>query len=147
MIVERVISLCPEQFSLFIVDAFAEESNYIRNLIQDLYLFETANRTDGEGIFVIKLEQKIVGLLFLVRDSKPNHERYALLKHLYILPQARNKGYATVLVNFVIEYATHYYDSISLQSRLPFMNRILVNYGFKEVSDHTYAMPLITLNQ
>lgn len=147
VIVERVFTLCPELFSLFIVEAFSEGSTYIRELIQDINLFETKDKSDSEGIFIVKVEEQIVGLICLFRNKKqPNHQHSACLKHLYILPQARYQGYGTHLINVVLAYATKYYVSVSFQSRSPYSNNFLKKFDFEKVNDDTYTLQLVQLN-
>ena len=82
------------------------------------YLTETLENnelTDSEKVIVAYLNGEIVGFAALVNESvAESFNGTPYLDHLFVDDAHRNKGIATKLVNYIVDYAKEKYDTIYL---------------------------------
>ena len=78
-------------------------------------LIENNEFTDSEIVIVAYLRNKVVGFAALVNDSvAENFNESPFLDFLFVEEEYRNRGIATKLVNYIVDYAKEKYDTIYL---------------------------------
>ena len=78
-------------------------------------LIENNEFTDSEIVIVAYLGNKVVGFAALVNDSvAENFHESPFLDFLFVEKEYRNRGIATKLVNYIVDYAKEKYDTIYL---------------------------------
>ena len=78
-------------------------------------LIENNEFTDSEIVIVTYLRNKIVGFAALVNDSvAENFNESPFLDFLFVEEEYRNRGIATKVVNYIVDYAKEKYDTIYL---------------------------------
>ena len=78
-------------------------------------LIENNEFTDSEIVIVAYLRNKVVGFAALVNDSvAEDFNESPFLDFLFVEEEYRNRGIATKLVNYIVDYAKEKYDTIYL---------------------------------
>lgn len=78
-------------------------------------LIENNEFTDSEIVIVAYLSNKVVGFAALVNDSvAEDFNESPFLDFLFVEEEYRNRGIATKLVNYIVDYAKEKYDTIYL---------------------------------
>ena len=78
-------------------------------------LIENNEFTDSEIVIVAYLGNKVVGFAALVSDSvAEDFNESPFLDFLFVEEEYRNRGIATKLVNYIVDYAKEKYDTIYL---------------------------------
>lgn len=78
-------------------------------------LIENNDFTDSEIVIVAYLGNKVVGFAALLNDSvAENFNESPFLDFLFVEEEYRNRGIATKLVNYIVDYAKEKYDTIYL---------------------------------
>nr|WP_294943963.1 GNAT family N-acetyltransferase [uncultured Mucilaginibacter sp.] len=124
-------------FSL--IDDLAAESKqqgylFVQRAIDEWNSGENTFSGDGEQLFGLVAETKLVGIGGLNRDPYTHDLKVGRVRHLYIRDAYRRKGYATVLMNTIIDAGKHHFDTLRLFTDNPAASEFYTTLGFQKVN-------------
>jgi GNAT superfamily N-acetyltransferase len=95
------------------------------------------NRFDhsGEGLFLARTQQKIVGVCGLNRDPYVSQASVARLRHLYVRPANRRQGVGRLLVEHVVDFARPTFSKLRLRTDNPQAKEFYEKFGFLAVEE------------
>ena len=85
----------------------------------------------GEGIFQLTINGKLVGLVGLNRDPYWQDALIGRLRRLYIHPEYRNKGLGRKLVAFILDFAKAHFQLITLRTDQKVAAQFYLALGFQ----------------
>ena len=132
----QLIEFTDLNFSL--IDDLADESQrqghqFIQRTISDWNNGENTFSGDGEKLWGLVSETKLIGIGGLNRDPYTEDLNVGRVRHLYILSAHRRKGYATLLMNTIIDKGRHHFNSLRLFTDNPAASEFYGTLGFQKI--------------
>src|SRR5690606_36933947 len=100
---------------------------------------------EGEGLFVAKVDNQIVGIIGLNIDPYLNDETIGRVRHLYVLPQYRNIGVGTALLKTIIQLSYNKFRILTLFTENPYAEQLYLKIGFTQSNDYNKATHILEL--
>ncbi|HEY9000390.1 MAG TPA: GNAT family N-acetyltransferase [Mucilaginibacter sp.] len=97
-----------------------------------------ANKFDkpGEKLWGLVSGSELIGIGGLNRDPYTEDTNTGRVRHLYVLQAYRRKGYATLLMNVIINNARAYFTSLRLFTDNPTAAGFYEQLGFQNVNSY-----------
>lgn len=90
----------------------------------------------GEKLWGLVLDAKLVGIGGLNRAPYTDDTETGRVRHLYISKPHRRKGYATLLMNAIIDHARIHFTIIRLFTANPAAGKFYEALGFQKVNGY-----------
>ncbi len=96
------------------------------------------NRFDeqGEGLYIARLEGRLMGVCGLNRDPYTPDESIGRLRRLYVHPDHRRQGIGRQLVSQALSAAGEHFDVVQLRTLDPRSAAFFEVIGFSELEGH-----------
>lgn len=120
-----------------------EGYRFIKRLINE-YDNET-NRFDknGEVLFVIELDDQVIGIGGLNIDPYLNNDTVGRIRHIYIEPKHRRKKIGKQLVELLLDEAKKHFKGVRLYTENPLADQLYQMVGFEKVEGQNKASHII----
>ncbi|HEY95557.1 MAG TPA: GNAT family N-acetyltransferase [Dehalococcoidia bacterium] len=132
-----------DEYDISHIRNMAEQEGYnmLNRLVADYDSGENRFDKEGEKLIGYILECMVVALCGL--NIEPSYTEYGRIRRLYVLPEYRNRGIGTELVNHLITFAGKYYKGVVVNiGNLPVSN-FYESIGFKSVKNPSYTHLLL----
>lgn len=134
----RLITFSNQNF--FLVEALLPESkasgyDFIQRTIDDWNSGANQFSKPGEKLFGLTLAMELIGIGGLNCDPYIHDRNIGRVRHLYIKEAYRRKGYATLLMNKIINEAKNHYTVLRLFTDNPDASQFYINLGFKNINE------------
>lgn len=130
MIIERILTCNAKDLTAFLVASFSEGYRFMERFVEEFDSEENMFDKEGEGLFAAKIDNQIVGIISINVDPFLNKETIGRVRHLYVLPQFRNRGIASALLRTVVELGSKYFQMLTLYSDNFIPEKLYTQYGF-----------------
>lgn len=104
----------------------------------------------NERLYQIELEGEIVGIGGINNDPYSDDNKYGRIRHLYIHPEHRGKGFGKKIVLTIIAEFRHSYEKFTLRTKREEAAKFYEAIGFTRVHDsktNTHEMLIVNLAQ
>jgi GNAT superfamily N-acetyltransferase len=120
------------------INNLADESQregyeFLKRTISDWNNGHNTFSGDGEKLWGLLLETELIGIAGLNRDPYTDDLNIGRVRHLYILAAHRRKGYATLLMNTIIEKGRHHFNALRLFTDNPAAGEFYGRLGFQTI--------------
>jgi GNAT superfamily N-acetyltransferase len=135
----KLIEFSDLTFSL--IDGLTDESQqegykFIQRTIDDWNSGANNFSKPGEKLWGLMLETTLIGIGGLNRDPYSEYPNLGRVRHLYIRKAHRRKGYATLLMNTIINEARQHFDTLHLFTDNPAASDLYETLGFQKTNGH-----------
>ncbi len=125
--------------TFFLIDGLTEESRqegyaFIQRTINDWNSGANKFSRPGEKLWGLMLEGTLIGIGGLNYDPYSADPNLGRVRHLYIRKAHRRKGYATLLMNTIINEARQHFDTLRLFTDNPAAGALYETLGFQKMS-------------
>ena len=125
--------------TFFLVDGLTDESQqegyqFIQRTIADWNSGTNKFSKPGEKLWGLMLEATLIGIGGLNNDPYSEDPNLGRVRHLYIRKAHRRKGYATLLMNTIINEARQHFDTLRLFTDNPAASRLYETLGFQKLT-------------
>ncbi len=134
--------------NFFLVHGLLDESicegyGFIQKTIDDWN--SGANRFSGEGekLWGLVSGADLIGIGGLNRDPYIEESNVGRVRHLYIREIYRRKGYATLLMNMIIDQALQHFAILRLFTENPAAAEFYEAFGFQKIEGYKVSHGLI----
>ena len=123
--------------NFLLINDLLEESTregfqFIKRTIDDWNTRKNTFSADGEKLFGIVADMALIGIGGLNRDPYNGDPGTGRVRHLYISRVHRRKGYATLLMNTIIDKAREHYKKLRLFTDDPVASEFYYALGFQK---------------
>lgn len=76
------------------------------------------NRFDnqGEGVYGYLIDEELIAICGLNQDPYLDDKHVGRIRHLYVLPEHRNKGFGRQLIEYIIQESREHYKLLTLRT-------------------------------
>ena len=125
--------------TFFLIDGLTDESRqegyeFIQRTIDDWNSGANKFSKPGEKLWGLMLEATLIGIGGLNCDPYSEYPNLGRVRHLYIRKAHRRKGYATLLMNTIINEARHHFDTLRLFTNNPTASELYETLGFQKIN-------------
>jgi GNAT superfamily N-acetyltransferase len=133
----KLIELTDQNF--FLVHSLLNESkingyDFIQRMIDDWNTGENQFSKPGEKLWGLILAKDLIGLGGLNIDPYAEGSRIGRVRHLYIQETYRRKGYATLLMNAIINEGRQHFTALRLFTDNPAASEFYETLGFEKIN-------------
>ncbi len=118
-----------------------EGYNILNHLVIDYESGKNRFDKEGEKLSGFVLDNMIMASCGL--NIEPTDTEYGRIRRLYVLPEYRNRGIGTDLVNHLIAYARNHYKGIVVNIGTLPINRFYESKGFSSVNNPSFTHLLL----
>lgn len=132
--IRRVTSL-PRDVKSLIGISVAEGHDLVDRLVRDWDA--ESNRFDrpGEVLLEVRLDGRLVAIGGLNRDPYIDDPDVGRIRHVYVIPEARELGIGRTLVTALVDHARGGFTRVRLRTNRPEASQFYLRLGFEETSD------------
>ena len=116
--------------------ALAEGYLFVHRTIDEWNSGKQRFSAKGEGLWQVFLNDKLIGIGGLSRDPYINNDITGRVRHVYILPEFRNKGYGKQLLRHIIAEARGHFKALTLFTENPVAALLYQHLGFRPATEH-----------
>ncbi|HMG09908.1 MAG TPA: GNAT family N-acetyltransferase [Mucilaginibacter sp.] len=116
--------------------ADAEGFLFVQRTIDEWHSGKQRFSDKGEGLWQILVNGQLVGIGGLSRDPYLNDELAGRVRHVFILPEFRNKGYGKQLLRHIINTASRHFKVLTLFTENPAAALVYEHLSFRPVTEH-----------
>lgn len=113
LIINKILNL-PHDFNLLVEYSVQEKFRFLKRLRDD---FETGKNQFsglGEALFEARLNQQLIAICGLNRDSFSQENKIGRLRRFYVHPEYRQQGIGQAMLEVVEAYAQDYFKTLHL---------------------------------
>jgi GNAT superfamily N-acetyltransferase len=132
----QLIEFTDSNFSLIehlAVESQHEGYKFIQRTIGDWNNGTNKFSAECEKLYGLIEGTKLIGICGINRDPFTNDLDIGRVRHLYILRSHRRKGYATLLMNTIIDIGRHHFSSLRLFTDNPLASNFYETLCFKKI--------------
>ena len=117
--------------------------NFIQRTIDDWNSGANKFARPGEKLWGLILETELIGIGGLNRDPYTEDINTGRVRHLYIQQAYRRKGYATLLMNVIINNAYVHFTTLRLFTDNPIAAGFYEQLGFQNINSYKASHTLV----
>jgi GNAT superfamily N-acetyltransferase len=138
LFIEKITMIPFEGFEQLKKESLSDGFNFLVRLESEWNKAENRFDQDGEGIYALFKDHKLVGIGGVNRISQAtDNERIGRLRRFYISKAHRRNGFGKILLDYILMDAKLHFNTIQLKTDALFAAKFYENFGFNTITGDT----------